>query len=181
MESIPLLRDLVVLVAIAIPAVMLAHRLRIPTIVGFLLTGVLIGPNELAFVRDVETVTELAEMGSVLLFAVGLELSLAHRRRRYVSKGTIRWWTIGGSLIAVVAGLPVNHAVSGSLIALSSAIILKVYADRGGLDSAHGRVVVAILLFQDLCVVPLMVLLPLLAVTEQVPMAVVKVSASRWR
>ena len=63
----------------------------------------------------------------------------------------------------------------GALIALSStAIILKIYADRGELDSSHGRVVVAILLFQDLCVVPLMVLMPLLAGTEQGPSALLR-------
>jgi CPA2 family monovalent cation:H+ antiporter-2 len=64
------------------------------------------------------------------------------------------------------------------LVALSStAIILKIYADRGELDSPHGRVVVAILLFQDLCVVPLMVLMPLLAGTQQGFMALVRAVA----
>jgi CPA2 family monovalent cation:H+ antiporter-2 len=91
---------------------------------------------------------------------------------RYVLQGgTIQMaGTIGVvALIALLAGEPANHAVLwGALVALSStAIILKVYADRGELDATHGRVVVAILLFQDLCVVPLMVLLPLLAGTEQ--------------
>ena len=78
MHTIPLLRDLVVLVAVAIPVVVLAHRLRVPTLVGFLLTGMVIGPHALGFVREVETVNELAEIGAVLLlFAVGLELSLS--------------------------------------------------------------------------------------------------------
>jgi CPA2 family monovalent cation:H+ antiporter-2 len=72
-------------------------------------------------------------------------------------------------MVAFAARLPVNHAILwGALVALSStAIILKIYADRGELDAPHGRVVVAILLFQDLCVVPLMVLMPLLAGTQQ--------------
>lgn len=182
MEQIPILRDLVVLVAVAIPAVLLAHRFRIPTLVGFLFTGILIGPHALGFVRDVHSVTQLAEIGSVLLlFAVGLELSLSRivRMGRYVIQGgTIQM--IGTMAIvasvAIIAGLAVNHAVLwGALIALSStAIILKMYADRGELDSSHGRVVVAILLFQDLCVVPLMVLLPLLAGTEQGPIALLR-------
>jgi CPA2 family monovalent cation:H+ antiporter-2 len=174
-HEIPLLRDLVILVAVAIPVVVLAHRLRIPTLVGFLLTGIVIGPHALGFVREVETVNELAEIGAVLLlFAVGLELSLSRiiRLGGYVLRaGAIQ---VVGTIavvaaVALVARLPVNHAILwGALIALSStAIILKIYADRGELDAPHGRMVVAILLFQDLCVVPLMVLLPLLAGTQQ--------------
>src|SRR5678816_2467032 len=166
MEQIPILRDLVVLVAVAIPAVLLAHRLKIPTLVGFLFTGIVIGPHALGFVQDTHNVAQLAEIGAVLLlFAVGLELSLSRivRMGRYVIQGgTIQMlgtMAIVG-LVALVARLPVNHAILwGALVALSStAIILKIYADRGELDAPHGRVVVAILLFQDLCVVPLMVL-----------------------
>jgi CPA2 family monovalent cation:H+ antiporter-2 len=175
MEQIPILRDLVVLVAVAIPAVLLAHRLKIPTLVGFLFTGIVIGPHALGFVQDTHNVAQLAEIGAVLLlFAVGLELSLSRivRMGRYVIQGgTIQMlgtMAIVG-LVALVARLPVNHAILwGALVALSStAIILKIYADRGELDAPHGRVVVAILLFQDLCVVPLMVLMPLLAGTQQ--------------
>jgi CPA2 family monovalent cation:H+ antiporter-2 len=182
MESIPFLRDLVVLVAVAIPVVILAHRLRIPTLVGFLLTGIAMGPHALGLVRDIETVGELAQVGAVLLlFAVGLELSLARivRLGKFVLRGGLVQMvgTIGiVALLAVAAGQPLNHAVLwGSLVALSStAIILKIYADRGELDSAQGRVVVAILLFQDLCVVPLMVLMPLLAGKEHGSFAVVR-------
>ena len=185
MEQIPILRDLVVLIAVAIPAVLLAHRLRIPTLVGFLFTGIVIGPHALGFVRDVHSVTQLAEIGSVLLlFAVGLELSLSRivRMGRYVIQGGAIQMvgTIGiVASVAVIAGLAVNHAILwGALVALSStAIILKIYADRGELDSSHGRVVVAILLFQDLCVVPLMVLMPLLAGTERGPMALLRAVA----
>lgn len=179
MEDIPILRDLVVLVAIAIPAILLAHRLKIPTLVGFLFTGMLIGPHALGFVREVHSVQQLAEIGAVLLlFAVGLELSLSRivRLGKYVIQGgaiqMVGTMTIV-ALVALLTGLPLNSAILwGALIALSStAIILKIYADRGELDSTQGRMVVAILLFQDLCVVPLMVLMPLLAGTEQGPMA----------
>lgn len=182
MEQIPVLRDLVVLVAVAVPAVMLAHRIRIPTLVGFLFTGIVIGPHALGFVRDVHSVTQMAEIGSVLLlFAVGLELSLSRivRLGRYVIQGGVvqMLGTMGiVAAVAIIAGLPLNTAVLwGALIALSStAIILKIYADRGELDSTQGRMVVAILLFQDLCVVPLMVLLPILAGTQQGPMALLR-------
>jgi monovalent cation:H+ antiporter-2, CPA2 family len=182
MEEIPVLRDLVVLVAVAVPAVLLAHRFKIPTLVGFLFTGILIGPHALRFVHDTHSVQQMAEIGSVLLlFAVGLELSLSRivKMGRYVIQGGMiqMFLTIGVvGAVAMLVGLSLNSAILwGSLIALSStAIILKIYADKGELDSAHGKMVVAILLFQDLCVVPLMVMLPLLAGTQQGPSAMVR-------
>jgi len=172
-HGIPVLRDLVILVAVAIPVVVLAQRLRVPTVVGFLLTGVAIGPNALALVARPDSVSSLAEVGVVLLlFTIGLELSLS----RIVRMG--QWVLRGGALqvvatiliiaaVALAFGTPPRLAVFfGALFALSStAIVLKVYTDRGELDTAHGRIVVAILLFQDLCVVPLMLMTPLLAGT----------------
>jgi CPA2 family monovalent cation:H+ antiporter-2 len=167
----PILRDLVILVAIAIPVVALAYRLRIPTIVGFLLTGIALGPHGLALVRDTGSVSALAEVGAVLLlFGVGLELSFS----RVVTMG--REVLLGGAgqmlttmalaaAVLVLTGLTVTQAVFiGALVAVSStAIILKLYQARSELDSPHGRVVVAIAVFQDLAVVPLMLLVPVLA------------------
>lgn len=171
MHGIPLLRDLVILVAVAVPVVVLAYRLRIPSVVGFLVTGIAIGPTALGLVRETESVASLAEIGVVLLlFAVGLELSLSRivKMGKLVMRGGAM--QVLGTMAAVtVVMLAMGEdwrqgALFGALIALSStAIILKVYADRGELDSVYGRVVVAILLFQDLCVVPLMLFLPLLA------------------
>jgi CPA2 family monovalent cation:H+ antiporter-2 len=170
-HDFPLLRDLVVLVAVAIPVVALAHRLRIPTVVGFLLTGIAIGPHGLGLIGTPDAVAGLAEIGVVLLlFTIGLELSLSRiiRLGRPVLQGGLV--QVVGTIAAVAplgmaAGVPANQAVFyGALVALSStAIVLKLYTDRGELDTPHGRVVVAILLFQDLCVVPLMLLVPLLA------------------
>lgn len=181
MHDFPLLRDLVILVAIAIPVVALAHRFKVPTVVGFLLTGIAIGPHGLALIGQSESVSDLAEIGVVLLlFAIGLELSLS----RIIKLG--RLVVLGGGLqmagtiavitsVALLAPMPLNQAAFfGILAALSStAIVLKVFNDRGELDTPQGRVVIAILLFQDLCVVPLMILIPLLAGasggTEQPP------------
>lgn len=174
MHDIPLLRDLVILVAIAVPVVILAYRLRIPSLVGFLLTGVAIGPSALGLVSQPDSVNALAEVGAVLLlFAIGLELSLSQvvRLGAVVLRGGVAQvvgtiLVFGAAWLAFGATLP-KALLYGMLVALSStAIILKVYADRGELDSAHGRVVVAILLFQDLCVVPFMLLLPMLAGTS---------------
>ena len=171
MRELGILQDLVVVLGVAIPTVAIAHRLRIPAIVGFFLVGVVIGPYGLALIPDAESVTVLADLGVLLLlFTIGLELSLTRVMqlgRVALQGGALQ---VGGTLVAVAAvatglGVPINQAVFyGGLVALSStAVVLKVYADRGELDTPHGRVVVSIILFQDLCVVPLMLFMPMLA------------------
>jgi monovalent cation:H+ antiporter-2, CPA2 family len=173
-----LLAELVLIVACAIPAVALAQRARIPSVVGFLLTGLLIGPHALSLVREVEAVAVLAEIGVVLLlFAIGLELSLSRvaKMARWVLRGgtaqvALTMLAVAG--LGLVAGLGGARSVFyGSLAALSStAIILKLLNDRNELDSPAGRVVVAILIFQDLCVVPLMLLVPFLGGAGETPL-----------
>lgn len=171
MEDLTLLRDLVVLVVVAVPMAGLAQRLRAPTLAAFLLTGVLIGPNALGLIRDPESVSALAELGVVLLlFTIGLELSVS---RVYRLAGTVLRG--GGLQVVLTLGVVAAAAVAlgsagrtavlyGALAALSStAIVLKVLENRSELDTPHGRVMLAILLFQDFCVVPLMLLLPVLA------------------
>lgn len=171
MDGHNLLRDLVVLFAVAIPVVAIAQRIRIPVIVGFLATGVAVGPAGFGFIADVEEVSGLAELGVVLLlFAIGLELSLA----RLVRLGRLLMQAGGLQLVATIGaaaailllfGRPFNQALLlGALVAFSStAIVLKLYTDRGELDTPHGRLAVAILIFQDLAIVPVLVLLPVLA------------------
>lgn len=171
MHELPILRDLVVLVAVAIPVVIIAHRLKIPTIVGFLLTGLAIGPHALALIGDDVMVAQLAEVGTVLLlFAIGLELELKRvlrMGREVLQGGAIQLTTTiaAFALLGIAFGQAPNQALfAGALVAFSStAIILKVYAQRHELDTTHGRVVVAIAIFQDLAVVPVMLLVPLLA------------------
>ena len=171
MPEVGLLGDLLLLVGLAIPIVALAHRLNAPPLVGFLLAGVVVGPHGLALIDSPEEISTLSELGvALLLFAVGLELSLSH----------VRQWArsvfVGGSLqvagtlgtvtvLALIAGIPMSQALFyGALAAMSStAIVTKAYADRAELDTLHGRSVISILLFQDLCVLPLMLTVPLLA------------------
>ena len=171
MHDLTLLRDLVILVAVAIPVVAVAQRLRVPTIVGFLLTGVAIGPHSLGFIRDGASVSGLAELGLILLlFTIGLELSVSRivRLGRLVLQGgavqvAVTIATTAGVAV-IVAVMPRQAMFYGTLVALSStAIVLKIYTERGELDSPHGRVTMAILLFQDVCVVPLMLFVPVLA------------------
>jgi len=171
MHDFPILRDLVILVAAAIPVVIAAHRLRVPSVVAFLLTGIAIGPHGLGLIGHQDSVAGLAELGVLLLlFTIGLELSLSRvvRLGRLVLQGgglQLVGTAAAVAAVAVATGTAGNAAVLyGALVALSStAIVLRVYTDRGELDTPHGRVVVAVLLFQDLCVVPLMLLIPVLA------------------
>jgi len=171
MHELSVLRDLALIVGLAIPVVALAHRLRVPPLVGFLLVGVLIGPHGARLVPDAAGVSTLAEVGVVLLlFEVGLELSLSQVLRWGVTVLVAGGVQVLGTLAVAAAagaafGFPVGQSLFyGALIALSStAIVSKTYADRGELDTTRARDAVAVLLFQDLAVVPLMLLLPVFA------------------
>jgi CPA2 family monovalent cation:H+ antiporter-2 len=171
MHDLTLLKDLLILVAFAIPSVALAERVGVPAIVAFLLVGVAIGPHGLALIGRVEDVKALAELGVVLLlFEIGLELSvarIARMRTIVLVGGTLQVaLTIGAvTAVGVLAGATPHTAIAfGFLVTLSStAIVLKIYRERADLDTPHGRVVLGILIFQDLAVVPLMVVLPFLS------------------
>ena len=171
MTDIKIMTDLLVIFAISIGIVFVFHKFRLPPIVGFLAAGALIGPHGLNLVSDIEQVKVMAEIGVVLLlFTIGIEFSLTHlaaARRLLLVGGPLQ---LVGSLflaaaVGLAAGLPPRQALFwGCLLSLSStAIVLKALAERGESDSLHGRATVGILIFQDLAVVPMMLLLPLLA------------------
>ena len=168
------LRDLVIIFGLSIGILLLSHRLRLPAIVGLLLTGVIVGPYGLGLVHDIEVVESLAEVGIVLLlFTIGIEFSLhtlLGLKRIVGIAGTLQ---VGLSMAATYAaarllGRSDGEAVLwGFLVALSStAIVLKLLGERGETDSPHGRIAVGVLILQDLSVVPMMFLLPLLAGTH---------------
>jgi CPA2 family monovalent cation:H+ antiporter-2 len=171
MEELAFLRDLLIVFAAAGAAVYLFQRLRLPTVVGLLSAGVLVGPNALGLIRDADHIELLAEIGVVvLLFAVGLEFSLprlAGMGRVMAAVGapqvmlcglagvTTTWWYFNDVRPAIFVGM---------LLAMSStAVVFKLLTDRGELTSPQGNVSVAVLLFQDLLVVVCMVTLPMLA------------------
>ena len=169
-HELPLLRDLLLTLLASVPIAFLFHRLRLPTIVGFMITGVVIGPYGLGLVHDVHSIEALAEIGVVLLlFTIGLEFSLRRilEMRRLVFAGGGLQVALTTLLVAGLAyfwGRPANQAVFfGFLFALSStAIVLKSYIDRAEVDAPHGRAGVGILLFQDLSIVVMMLLVPVL-------------------
>ena len=155
----------------SVPIAFIFHRLRLPTIVGFMITGVLIGPHSLGLIKDVHAIEVLAEIGvALLLFTIGLEFSLRRMldMKRLVLLGgglQVVLTTLLVTAIANLLGRPLYEAVFfGFLFALSStAIVLKSYIDRAEIDAPHGRAGVGILLFQDLSIVPMMLMIPLLS------------------
>ena len=181
-----LLADLVVTYAIALALVVGLARLRVPTLVAFMAAGVVAGPYGAKIIGTVEEVEMLAELGVVLLlFTVGLDFSLAAVRQIWktiVVAGTLQ---IGGTAAAVALllalFLPVTIALAiftGLFVALSStAIVLKGLAEGNELAAPHGRLAVGILLLQDLAIVVLLLLVPILSgrmSLSAVPVALLK-------
>ncbi|MDR3177061.1 MAG: cation:proton antiporter [Desulfovibrio sp.] len=169
--DVPILNQVVIIFCLSILVIYCCHRIKVPPIVGFLLTGVVCGPYGLGLVSAVHEVELLAEMGVVLLmFSIGMELSIGElvRLRKPVFMGgslQVAMSIVIIALIAFLLGQPLNMAIfAGCLAALSStAIILKILQQSGQTESPHGRITLSILIFQDIIVVPMMLAVPLLA------------------
>ncbi|PKO83777.1 MAG: potassium transporter [Betaproteobacteria bacterium HGW-Betaproteobacteria-11] len=166
-ETLPFI---LLLLAAAVVVVTLFRSLGLPPIMGYLLVGAVLGPHALGWVPDVSQTRHLAEFGVVfLMFSIGLEFSLA---RLFAMKRIV----FGLGLAQVVAAMAVvllavqmldlspfaGIALGGALAMSSTAILSKLLVERGELDAPHGRQVIGVLLFQDIAVVPLLVLIPAL-------------------
>ncbi|MBC5782687.1 cation:proton antiporter [Ramlibacter sp. USB13] len=168
----------------AVLGVVLCRSLRLPPMLGYLVVGVVIGPNALAVAEDSDSVRHLGEFGVVfLMFVIGLEFNLAKLRamRTHVfglglsQVGLTMLVGVGGS-VALAWVLPQFWrmswqsavALSGALAMSSTAIVVKMMSDRLELESEHGKRVMGVLLFQDLAVVPLLVLIPALGSPPEV-------------
>ena len=175
MSDPSVLRELVIVLTATIAIVFVFQKLRLPNIVGFLLAGVIIGPHGFQLIQSVGQVENLAEIGVVLLlFTIGLEFSLEtilSVQRRVVWAGLLQVVLTTLVVLAVARLLGASVEVGlfyGFLVSLSStAIVLRIYHDRGEINSLQGRLASGLLLFQDLCVVPMMLLLPVLAGSGQ--------------
>ncbi len=168
--DIPLLNDIVVIFGLAIVVLFICNRLRVPAVVGFLLTGIIVGPYGFGLVKAVHEVEILAEIGIVLLlFTIGIEFSF--ERLLQIKKSVL----MGGSLQVLLTFLATLFIVRqfgqafgeavfiGFLVALSStAIVLKLIQERAEVDSPHGRTTLGILIFQDIIIVPMILVTPLL-------------------
>ncbi len=167
----PLLKDILIILAASIIIIIISSKLKIPAVAGFLITGMLIGPHALALVKNISDIELFAEIGIVLMiFIVGIEFSL--RRLQQIKKliikaggGQVIVTILAVVLISIAIGFKIQNAVFfGFLVSLSStAIVLKLLQDKQEVDTPQGKINLGILLFQDLSVVPMIVLVPLLA------------------
>ena len=161
-----LIKTLVVILA-SVGAVGLVARARLSAAVGYLLAGLVIGPHGLQLITTSDETTFLAELGIIfLMFMVGLEFSLAAMiaaRRDVFGAGSLQVGftvlIVAGAAMLWGAGLPTAVLLGGAVAMSSTAITLKQLADQGDVSSQHGRLVLGILLFQDLATLPFLVVL----------------------
>ena len=174
------LQDLVITLTAALLVLLPSRRLKIPTAVGFMLTGILIGPGALGLIGNPHHVETLAEIGvAVLLFMIGLEFSLARLKeigRAFLVAGPLQviatMAVVAGVLLALPIGATLPRAIfAGMLVTLSStAMLLRMLTERGEIHAPQGRLILGVLLFQDLAIVPMLILIPALAGNQSIAM-----------
>ena len=165
------LNVILILLAVAVGVVVLCRILHLPVMLGYLIVGILIGPHALGWIPDTPQARHVAEFGVVfLMFSIGLEFSLAKlrsMRRMVFGLGTAQ--VAATMLLVMLASLLLGLdwrsglALGGVLAMSSTAIVSKLLAERAELNTPHGQNIMGVLLFQDLAVVPLIVLMPALA------------------
>ena len=163
--------EAVVLLALAAAGLAATERLRLPSVVGFLVVGALAGPEALGLVSDPDAVRELAELGVVfLLFEIGLELPLERVRTLWRPALVGGGFQVAVTLAVVAAGAaaaglswPAAFVVGAGVSMSSTAIVLRLLTDEGQIDAPSGQISVAVLLMQDLAIVPFLLIVPLLA------------------
>lgn len=168
------LHSLVLLLAVAVVTVVACRKFKLPPMLGYLLVGMLIGPFALGFIQSSEQASHLAEYGIVfLMFTLGLEFNLAKlnaMRRVVFGLGTAQ---VGAVLVVIAAAVMLTGLdwraglVLGAAAAMSStAMVSKLLSDRGELNAPHGQNAIGILLFQDLAVVPFLIIIPALSLPD---------------
>ena len=161
-----------ILLVAALAGGMIAHRLKQPILLGYLVVGVIIGPHALGLVEDVAIIETVAIIGvTLLMFTLGLEISIS----QLLEVGKVGIWggvaqivatfSICSLLGATLFDWPVQQAMLfGLIISLSSTVVcLKLLTDRGELSSVQGRIMLSILIVQDIAVVLMMIIIPLMA------------------
>lgn len=168
--TLPFLQEIVAFLVVCTVVAYGCHYLGLAPIMGFLITGALIGPNAAGLVGNPELVETLAEVGVILLlFEIGVEFSLRKlsRLRRTISIGGSL--QVGGTLVAVTV-LLVSLGIgwrdsfyTAALVTLSStAVVLGLLSDRGEIDTPQGQLSLSVLIYQDLAIIPLVLIIPLL-------------------
>ncbi len=169
--GIELLTDILIIFSLSVVVLYVCHRLRLPTIVGFLISGILAGPYGLGLIGAIKEVETLAEVGVVLLlFTIGIELSFAKLleiRKSVLLGGSVQVFLTILVTFLIASRLGYGLGISiflGFLISLSStAIVLKLIQERAEVDSPYGRTALGVLIFQDIIIVPMILAAPMLS------------------
>ncbi len=163
--------DFAIVMGAALVGGLIAYRLKLPVLLGYLVAGIFIGPYSFGLVKNVDLIETMATIGVVLLlFTIGMEFSLGDLKRVGkigVAGGMVQIMAtalLGFAISKTLLSWPITDAIFfGFLIAISSTmVVLKILMERGETNTPHGRIMIAILLVQDLAVLPLMVILPAL-------------------
>lgn len=173
-----LLQDMVVIFALSLVVILLLRRVRVPSTLAFLTSGIVAGPHGLGLVKNIESIERFAEVGVIfLLFTIGIEISLKtlFRTRRIVFLGgalqLVLTLLATAGILMVFDWSPGKAIFGGFLTALSStAIVLKMLQEQAELNQTHGRTSMGILIFQDMAVIPIMLLIPLFSGNSEVIM-----------
>ncbi len=186
-DTLPLI---LVLLISSVLAVALFRRLRLPAMLAYFLVGMALGPHTFGLLPDTEASREFAEFGIVfLMFSIGLEFSLPQlyaMRKKVLGLGGAQVFLTLAVVMTVgkLAGLdwPAAFVIGAALAMSSTAIVSKILAERVDLNSRHGRLSIGVLLFQDIAVVPVLVLIPALGLaganlTDVLGMALLKAAA----
>ena len=181
MQEFLIIQDIVVILLVSLPIIFLFKKINLPSIVGFLISGMIIGPYGFKLIKSVNQIEAMAEIGIILLlFTIGLELSftqmLKMKKFVFVVGGLQVLLTILISFIVylIIGFTPQQSIFFGMLISISStSIILTLLSQRNELDAPHGKIAISVSIFQDLAVVPMVLLLPLLSATEKSSMGAI--------
>lgn len=165
------LEEITIIATVSVLVTVVLGRFKLPVVAGLVLSGALVGPHGFSLASDIEAIEVIAEVGVVfLLFTIGLEFSLKRLKNIFKQVALGGLLQVGATAlvttgVAVWLGVPTEEAiVYGFVFALSStALVLRTLNERNELDAPHGRFIVGTLIFQDLCIVPMVLIIPILS------------------
>lgn len=171
MHEFLIIQDIVIILLVSFPIIFIFRKLNLPSLVGFLIAGMIIGPFGFKLIKAVDQIEVMAEIGVILLmFTIGLEVSFTeiNKIKKFLfTVGGMQFFTTASVsfVIFYLLGIQLNQAIFlGFLLALSSTVIvMKLLSDRNELESPHGKISISIALFQDLMIIPLFLILPILS------------------
>jgi len=179
MQQFTIIKDIVIILLVSIPIIFVFNKLKIPSIVGFLAAGMIIGPHGFQLISEITEIEVMAEVGVILLlFVIGLEVSIKQlmRMKKFliIAGGLQLIGTIAfSSIIFYSFGINITQSIFlAMLVSLSStAIVLKLLSGKRELEAPHGRIALGVLIFQDLAIVPMFIVLPILGSGSNMPVS----------